>query len=67
MNDPDTLAFYTTIQLFRSNPEAAGATLRFPPALTLRQRTIVQSLAEKLNLQHGSYRLGQEYFITVTR
>ena len=39
MNDPDTLGFYTELQLFRNNPEAAeGATLQFPPTLTPQQR-----------------------------
>ena len=67
MNDQDTLGFYTTIQLFRNNPEASGATLQFPPTLTPQQRRIVHSLAEKFNLLHCSHGLGQERFVTVTR
>jgi R3H domain len=67
MNDQDTLGFYTTIQLFRNNPEASCATLQFPPTLTPQQRRIVRSLAEKFNLQHSSHGVGQERFVTVTR
>jgi hypothetical protein len=62
MNDPDTLGFYTTLQLFRNNPEAAaGAILQFPSALSPQQRRIVHSLAIKLNLD--SYVIDQNYII----
>lgn len=68
MNDPDTLGFYTELQLFRNNPEAAaGATLQFPPTLTPQQRRIVHSLAIKLNLEHSSHGTGQDRFVTVSR
>jgi hypothetical protein len=68
MNDPDTLGFYTEIQLFRNNPEAAtGAALQFPPTLSPQQRRIVHSLAMKLNLDHLSHGTGQDRFVTVFR
>jgi R3H domain len=66
MNDLDTLGFYTTMQLFRNNREAAGAELQFPPTLTPQQRRIVHSLAVKLNLEHSSHGVGPDRFITVT-
>ena len=65
MNDPDTLGFYTTMQLFINNPEAEGATLQFPPTLTPRQRQIVHSLAIKLNLDHSSHSVGTGRYVTV--
>jgi hypothetical protein len=67
MNDPQTLGFYTTMQLFRNNPEAAGAVLQFPSTLTPTQRRIVRSLAIKLNLDHTSHGVGSDRFITVSR
>ena len=68
MNDPDTLGFYTELQLFRNTPDAAsGATLQFPPTLSPQQRRIVHSLATKLNLDHSSHGIGQDRFVTVSR
>jgi len=67
MNDPETLGFYTTMQLFRNNPETAGAALQFPSTLTPVQRRIVHALAVKLNLDHNSHGVGTERFIIVSR
>lgn len=67
MNDPDTLGFYTVMQLFRNKPDSASATLQFPPALTAQQRRIVRSLADKLNLDHCSLGYGQDRFVVVHR
>jgi|SRR5947207_13944949 len=66
MNDPDTLGFYTTMLLFGKDPETAGQTLKFPPALTPQQRRIVHSLAIKLNLKASSHGIGTNCFVTVT-
>jgi hypothetical protein len=66
MNDPETLGFYTTMQLFRNNPETAGAVLQFPPTLTPMQRSIVRKIAVKLNLNHTTHGVSPERFITVS-
>jgi len=65
MNDPETLGFYTAIQLFRSKPEWRGATLQFPPRLTVMQRAIVRTLALRLNLEHETHGHGPDRFIIV--
>jgi hypothetical protein len=67
MNDPPTLGFYTTMQLFRNNQETAGAVLQFPSTLTSTQRSIVRKIAVKLNLDHKTHGVSPERFITVSR
>lgn len=68
MNDPETLGFYTHLQLFRNNPDTiAGALLQFPSRLTPQQRRKVHTLAAKLNLTHESHGVGSERFIVVSR
>jgi hypothetical protein len=62
MNDPDTLGFYTELQLILNNPEAAaGVILQF---LFSQKCRIVHSLAIKLNLDHSSHDIGQDCFVT---
>ena len=51
MNDPDTLGLYTAMQIFRSDQNAAC--LEFPPTLTHQQRSIVHTLAARLDLDHA--------------
>lgn len=66
MNDSDILDLYTTLKLFRVNPEAAaGAILQFPPTLSLQQRRIIHSLAIKLNLDYLSHDIDQNCFVTI--
>ena len=60
MNDPDTLGFYTELQLFRITTEAAtGAILQFPSTLSLQQCRIIHSLAVKLNLDYLHHDIDQ--------
>ena len=67
MNDPQTLGFYTTMQLFRNDPKNVGMTLQFPSTLSPEQRRIVRSLAIRLNLDPNSIGSGPDRYITVTR
>lgn len=66
MNDPQTLGFYTTMQLFRNNRDSAGAVLQFPPTLSSQQRRIVHTLAQKLNLQPTTHGIPPERYVTVS-
>jgi len=65
MNDPDTLGLYTAMQLFRSDHTAAC--LEFPPTLTHHQRSIVHTLAARLDLDHASHGNGADRYLVVTR
>jgi RNA recognition motif-containing protein len=65
MNDPVTLGFYTSMQIFLSNQKAAG--LEFPRTLTQQQRSIVHTLAARLDLNHASHGLDPALYICVTR
>jgi hypothetical protein len=68
MNHPETLGFYTELQLFLNNHQLGdGATLQFPTILTPSQRRTVRSLAEKLNLNHMTHGIASERYITVGR
>ena len=67
MNDPETLGFYTTMQLFRNDPKNQGMTLQFPSTLSPEQRQIVRSLAVRLNLDHLSIGTHPERYIAVNR
>jgi len=50
MNDPETLNFYTIMQLFRNDPKNQGMVLQFPSMLSAEQRQKVCSLAIRLHL-----------------
>jgi hypothetical protein len=68
MNDPDTLGFYTQLQLFRNNPEVAvGAVLEFPPTLSPQQRRIIYSLATQLNLDSSTCIIDQDRLVRVSK
>jgi len=67
MNDPDVLAFYTTVQIFRNQKNTAGASLQFPPALSPHQRRIIHGIAKKLNLESSSHGIGSERYVRVSR
>jgi hypothetical protein len=67
MNDPQTLGFYTTMQIFRNDPNNAGMILQFPPTLAPEQRRTVRGLAFRLNLDHTTHGTGHDRFITISR
>jgi R3H domain len=53
------------MQIFRSDQNAAC--LEFPPTLTHQQRSIVHTLAARLDLEHASHGVGADRYIVVTR
>jgi len=68
MNNPETLGFYTELQLFLNNHQLGeNATLQFPSTLTAAQRRTVRALADKLNLKHTTHGFGSERYITISR
>jgi hypothetical protein len=53
------------MQFFRNDQNAAF--LEFPPTLTHQQRSIVHTLAARLDLDHTSHGIGAERYVVVTR
>ena len=65
MNDPETLGFYTTLQILRNDPRLRGTTLQFPLVLTSAQRLIIRALANKLGLEHATHGDHSDRYVTV--
>ena len=67
MNDPETLGFYTAMQVFRNDPQNHGMILKFPSTLSAEQCETVRSLAIRLNLDQLSFSNPPEGYITIIR
>lgn len=65
MNDPKTLDFYTTLQLFRNDPNRE--VLIFPPTLEPHDRRVVHTLAHQLGLMHTSRGNGDQRQVHIYR
>jgi hypothetical protein len=65
LNDPETLAYYTELTLFKSDP--SRETLIFPPGVSPVERRIIHTLAHHMGLEHRSEGHGENRQVQILK